>query len=108
VTKTNPQDYATTPPAPVQVVLAPVSLNIGHSLELSALELLAVGLKVAYDHRSRDVVLVKSDLVVVNEHFHPGMPLSELMKRLSMTQPESTTAKRRSVLSILQERTIRS
>jgi hypothetical protein len=91
----------TRPAVPVQVVVAPVSLNLGHSLELSAVALLAVGLQLAYHHRSREVV-------VCEEHFDPPIRLSEWMEQQPTTDPETRTYKRRSILSALQERTIRS
>jgi hypothetical protein len=95
MTSTDPQDYPTMQSRGVQLVVAPFSVSIGHSFELSALALLAVGLKLAYDRRSRHVVLQKGDLVVVNEQFHPRMPLSELMERLPITEPEAKSMKAR-------------
>jgi hypothetical protein len=86
---------------PMQVVVAPVSLNIGHSLELSAVALLAVGLQLAYHHRSREVV-------VCEEQCDPPIRLSEWMERESMTEPEGAVPKRRSLLAVLQDMTIRS
>jgi hypothetical protein len=62
-------------PGGMQVVVAPFSVSIGHSLELSALALLAVGLQLAYRHRGREVPLAE-------EHFYPGIPLSEWMEAI--------------------------
>jgi hypothetical protein len=90
-----------TRPGGVQVVLAPFSVSVGHSLELSALAVLAVGLKVAYDHRSREVPLR-------NEYFDPPIPLSVWMERESMTEPQIGIYKRRSLLDVLREMTVRS
>jgi hypothetical protein len=106
-----------TRPGGVQIVVAPFSVSIGHSFELTALALCAVGLKLAYDHRGREIPLGREvplgrDVPLRSEYFDPGMSLSEL-EAIAPAQPENTVPKlspnprRRSLLRVLQDMTIR-
>jgi hypothetical protein len=97
-----PDSAGTTRPGGVQNVVAPFSVNIGHSLELSALALIAVGLKLAYDHRGRDVE-APVQVPLADEEIYP----IRLSDWLAMTEADSTQAKRSSFLSLLQEMTTR-
>jgi hypothetical protein len=114
VTPRDRENYADTRLGGVDWVVAPVTLNVGHSLFVLGLVLFAVCVQLAY-HRSRKVQLARSREAArfdecFDECFYPGIRLSELEARMNRARAEKPVhvpaRERRSIIAVLQDMTV--